>query len=239
MDGIADLRAPRLPFLPVAESPAVIPPVLHRIWVGPTDDIPEWVTRSWARWDLSLQESRHDWTTYEWTNQSIIGTPLERAADVARYYGLPPRGQADLIRVMAVSLWGGFYMDADVVLLRSLDDLVFNPAVRVWTTSHAESFDQQVLWNGGFGAEPHSEYMAEILSFAQKKLQRGVTNEHFLAGPRAYRTFLPDYAVTEWDFQFECTMRERRIMAAGGEFDLADMRRAYPARVKHIGPKED
>lgn len=229
---------PLLPLLPVSDEPQTIPPVLHRIWVGPTDDIPAWVKASWARWDRWLDErSRFDWTVHTWTNESVQALgPMRKAAEVADAYGLPPRGKADLLRVVATSLFGGWYMDADVVLLRSLDDLTLNPEVTVWTTSHPESFEQQVLWNGGFGAGPRSEYMASILAFAQRKLERGVTNEHFLAGPRAYRAFLPDYAITEWDFQFEATARERRIMGSGGEFDLDSMRKTYLARLKHVGP---
>lgn len=226
---------PRLPTLPIGE-PAPIPPVLHRIWVG--GEPPAWVIDSWIRWNTFLEQSRHDWEIISWTDFSIEDTPLEHIAAVADFYELPPRGKADLLRVVAASLYGGWYMDADVVPLRSLDDLTNNPDVTVWTTSHAESYDQQVLWNGGFGVGPSSEYMAEILAFAQRKLERGVKNEHFLAGPRAYRTFLPAHAVTEWDFQFEATAQERRIMASGGEFDLVDMRRAYPARLKHVGPRE-
>lgn len=225
----------RLPNLPV-EDPSPIPPILHRIWVG--GEAPEWVKASWRRQDEFLEKSDFDWWIVTYTDESMP-PPVRRAAEVADFYELPHRGKADLMRAVAVSIWGGFYFDADVVPLRSLDDLVHNPDVTVWTTSHAESYDQQVLWNGGFGAGPRSAYMAEIVSFAQHKLERGVKNEHFLAGPRAYRTFLPSHAITEWDFQFEATAQERRIMAAGGEFDLADMRRAYPARLKHVGPRED
>lgn len=229
---------PRLPSLPIGEQ-TTIPPFLHRIWVGPDDAVPAWVRASWARWDRFLEQSKFDWNTFEWTNQSIKGTPLERIAAIADAHGLPPRGKADLLRVVATSLYGGFYMDADVVPLRSLDDLVFNTEIPVWTTSHRESLGQQVLWNGGFGVYERSQYMAEILEFTQHKLERGVTNEHFLAGPRAYRTFLPRNAMTEWDFQFEASAAERRIMAAGGEFDYDEMRRKYPARLKHVGPRED
>jgi hypothetical protein len=226
----------KLPSLPVDDEPGFIPPILHRIWVG--GEAPAWVRASWERQDEAIARSVHDWWVVTYTDDEMPA-PLKRVAEVADHYGLPPRGKADLLRVTAVGLWGGFYLDADVVILRSLDDLIRNDDISVWTTSHSESYDQQVLWNGGFAAAPHSEYMAEILAFAQRKLERGVTNEHFLAGPRAYRTFLPREAITEWNFQFEATAAERRIMAAGGEFDLTEMRRAYPARLKHVGPRED
>ena len=230
------MAKPRLPLLPIDENDTLIPPALHRIWVGGKP--PAWVRASWERQDRFFAQSAHDWWIVTYTDGNMP-RPLAKAAEVADFYGLPPRGKADLMRVVAVSLWGGFYLDADVVPLRSLDDLVRNPEVRVWTTSHAESREQQVLWNGGFAAHPHSAYMADILAFAQRKLERGVTNEHFLAGPRAYRSFLPAYAVTEWDFQFEASSEERRTMASGGEFDLDALRAKYPARLKHIGPKED
>ena len=232
------MNVPRLPLLPIGPMKP-IPPTLHRIWVGPSDEVPYWVRASWERWDQFLDQSVHTWTTYEWTNSSVRGTPLERAVRVAEYYDLPPRGQADLLRVMAVSLYGGWYMDADVVPLRSLDDMTSHPHVSGWTTSHAESREQKVLWNGGFGFGRGHAYLARILDFADEGLQRGLKNEHFLAGPRAYRKFLSDDIITEWDFQFEASAEERRIMAAGGEFDYEDLRRKYPARLKHIGPRED
>lgn len=227
---------PKLPLLPANPSGEGIPPILHRIWVGPTDDIPEWVWESWIRWEEFLRDSEHEWTTVTWTNQTIKGRPVERAKVIADAYGLPPRGLADLIRVISVSLRGGFYMDADVVPLRSLDDLVNNPEVPLWTTSHAASREQGVLWNGGWGAEKGSPYLAQILDNAQRGLARGVKNEHFLAGPRAYREFLPEDALTEWDFQFESSAAERRTMGAGGDFDYDELRAKYPARLKHIGP---
>lgn len=232
------MTAPKLPSLPVLFEPRGegIPPVLHRIWVGPSNDVPYWVSASWRRWDRFLGKSQFDWTTFEWTNQSIKGTPLAAVAEVARHYDLPPRGQADLLRVVAGALYGGFYMDADVVPLRSLDDLVLREDVPLWTTSHAESRTQGVLWNGGWGAEKFSPYLADILANAQRGLLRGVKNEHFLAGPRAYRDFLPEGALTEWNFQFEASAAERRTMGAGIEFDYDQLRAKYPARVKHIGP---
>lgn len=229
---------PKLPSLPAISSATGIPPRLHRIWVGPSDEVPEWVQASWRRWDQFLEDSAFEWQTFEWTNQSVRGTPLYRAVEVASYYGLPPRGLADLIRVIAVSMYGGFYVDADVVPLRSLDDLVLQHGTALWTCSHAESREQGVLWNGGFGAEPGHPYFADIMYNAQRGLLRGVKNEHFLAGPRIYREALPEdeYTVTEWNFQFEASREERRTMGAGGDFDYEALRAKYPARLKHIGP---
>lgn len=231
------MREMKLPPLPVSVETSGIPPILHRIWVG--GEPPSWVLDSWIRWNDFLAESEHDWEIISWTDSSIEGTPLERIAAIADHYELPPRGKADLLRVVAVSLYGGFYMDADVVPLRSLDDLVLNSEISVWTTSHIESLEQRVLWNGGFGASVRNEYMARILEFAQQGLDRGVKNEHFLAGPRAYRLFLPENAITEWDFQFEASAKERRAMALGGELNYDDMRKKYPARLKHVGPREN
>ncbi|QGZ16799.1 glycosyltransferase [Microbacterium phage Dewdrop] len=230
------MSEPKLPLLPVKATGNGIPPVLHRIWVG--GEPPAWVIDSWVRWNEFLEESVHEWEVISWTDFSIQDTPLERIADIADHYGLPPRGKADLLRVVAVSLYGGFYMDADVVPLRSLDDLIDNPAIPLWTTSHPESREQRVLWNGGFGAQPGSQYLADILEHANRGIQRRVVNEHFLAGPRAYRQYLPEDAITEWDFQFEATAAERRTMAQGGRFNLEELRRKYPARLKHIGPRE-
>lgn len=230
------MSEPRLPLLPVSPSGEGIPPILHRIWVG--GEPPAWVIDSWMRWNDFLAESGHEWEIETWTDFSIEGTPLERIAAIADHYNLPPRGKADLLRVVAVSLYGGFYMDADVVPLRSLDDLVFKPSIPLWTTSHVESFTQNVLWNGGFGAEASSQYLADILEHADRGLQRRVVNEHFLAGPRAYRRYLPENAVTEWDFQFEASAAERRAMAGRGQLDMDDLRRKYPARLKHIGPRD-
>jgi hypothetical protein len=231
----------KLPSLPVCTHGYGIPSILHRIWVG--GPVPAWVQASWRRQEQALSKSAHPWDLWVYTDETLPTLPgiFHHVSEVADAYKLPPRGKADLLRVAAVGLYGGLYLDADVVILRSLDDLFHNPKVETWTTSHSESYDQQVLWNGGFAAAPHSDYMAEIMAFAQRKLERGVTNEHFLAGPRAYRTFLPTgpTSITEWNFQFEATAAERRIMAAGGEFDLVDMRRAYPARLKHVGPRED
>ena len=226
-----------IPALPVAPDYAhgVIPARLHRIWVG--GPVPYWVAKSWDRWEDFLdQSSSFEWATYEWTEKSVEGTFLEKAVKAGRDYDLPPRGVADLMRVLAVGLYGGWYMDADVVPLRSLDDLTEQPGIHGWTCSHPASRTQKVLWNGGFGFSPNHPYMAKIMASAVFGLERGVRNEHFLAGPRAYRAFLKDDILTEWDFDFPASASERRTMGAGGDFDYEELRAKYPARLKHIGP---
>lgn len=226
-----------LPMLPVSAESLTIPPILHRIWVGgPT---PHWVEASWLRWQDHLDaNSAFTWQFRYWTEQSIPHSPLARFWEIGRRLDLPPRGQADLLRVAAVAFYGGFYMDADVVPLREFDDLVYTPGVTGWTTSQPESRTQRVLWNGGFAFGAGHPFLADVYEWAENGFRRGARNEHFLAGPRAYREALKRNhdVLTEWTFSFKASAADRRAMAAGEELDLQQLRELHPEqRITHIG----
>src|SRR5699024_12275342 len=71
-------------------------------------------------------------TMRRWTDDDLDGTATGRIC--RRHPGLAPVVIADLLRVEAVSLYGGLYMDSDTIPLRSLDE---------WTRSEEHTSELQ------------------------------------------------------------------------------------------------
>lgn len=228
--------------LPVAEEGLyTVPPVVHQIWVGP--EMPEWVERSWERMDAFLDASEHDFEVHRWTEHTLKGTLLEQLPAVAAHYNLPPRGLADLIRIQAVGLYGGFYFDADIVPLTTIDDIVGRLDGWIISQPITQTENPRVLYNGAFALPKLSMFASAVTAYAARALERGVRDEHTVAGPQTYRRIwneLGEPVPVEWTLPMRATAAERRIQGIEGEFDMDAVRAARPgARVAHIGLPKD
>lgn len=228
----------QLPYLPVNHDSGVIPPIIHQVWVG--GEPPVWVLASRDRMLNRAQSfSAREWTMMWWTDETVASHPaMQRVYDYASDLRLTPRGTADLLRQVAVSYFGGFYFDVDMVLLRSLDDLLRQ---RGWVTSHAPSRKQLILCNGAFGLATQHPAAAFILGTAQEQLDRGVRDEHFVAGPRVMRAAATAFDDIKQDYNlvFEKRKSQRKLMAEGAELDYRELLARYPqSRVIHVGVHE-
>src|SRR5215467_8976588 len=87
-----------------------IPPLVHQVWVG--SEPPAWVQHSWREWD---EFAESDGLT---TMRHLDELPF--TARLCSRYPLTPVQRANLIRLEALSFYGGIYMDTDIVPLRSL-----------------------------------------------------------------------------------------------------------------------
>lgn len=188
----------RFPLLPL-QMPGPIPRRIHQVWIG--SEPPDWVKEAWTRWDAFLWaeenyapegEDRH-WELYRWTDETIKGVgPLARLWRMCRDKGLNQRGTADLLRIFAVMLFGGVYLDADTAPILSLEPYVGDR--KAWIGSDPSTATMKVLSNAMFGFPPGHPFLASVLAHAERQLNRGVRNEHFVAGPVAWRT-----CFEEWD----------------------------------------
>lgn len=125
-----------------------------------------------------MAEHHPDWNVMRWTDDH----PLEA---LRLGHGLEGRGIADLVRLEVLTAHGGVYVDTDTVPLRPLHALVGTR--RAWVARPAREANGLVLQNGFTGAPPGHRFQREVWRLAQTNLRRGVTNPHFVAGPRAMR----------------------------------------------------
>ena len=219
------------PFHVEANGSLPIPPTLHQVWVG--SHVPLWVGAAWERWDEALESYGGPWRALRWTEATILGTPLERTLDAARRLDLHPRGIADLLRVQAVSMHGGFYMDSDMVPLGQ----PLPTDLAGWVLSTPESQHQSVLCNGAFGFHAGHPFLATVRDHAVRALARGVRNEHFIAGPRAFRYAYDRHEVTvHWALTMWKKKAERKAVAAGADLNTGRLRyEATDLRAVHVG----
>ncbi len=99
-----------------AERPAVIPKIIHQIWVGPKTP-PEIFKKS----QESIKKYHPDWEYRLWTDADIPALQLhnQKFYDLAENFG----AKADILRYELLYKYGGVYLDVDFVCLKSFDVL--------------------------------------------------------------------------------------------------------------------
>ncbi len=100
----------------------MIPKIVHYCWFGGKDK-PENVRRCIESWKKHLP----DYSFMEWNEDNFDYHALEytKAAYKARKYAFV----SDVARLKALSEYGGIYMDTDVEVLKSFDDILDNHCV--------------------------------------------------------------------------------------------------------------
>lgn len=101
----------------------MIPRIIHYCWFG-RGEMPELVQRCMASWHLFMP----DWTYMCWNedNFDVASAPqYVREAYQARKYAFV----SDYVRLWALEQYGGVYLDTDVEVIRSFDELPeFSPS---------------------------------------------------------------------------------------------------------------
>lgn len=97
-----------------------IPAALHLIWVG-KKDIPPYVIENLNMWRNLMPH----WNVTLWTNDNLTEEYFDK--DYLDFILSAPKAvqQADIMRLYIIKKYGGFYVDADVVPMRSLNDLLY------------------------------------------------------------------------------------------------------------------
>ena len=115
------------------QKQAVIPKIIHYVWVGGAPQ-PKLVERCIASWKKFLPE----YTFRFWHEGNV---PMDHPYVVAMYQQKKWAFVSDYIRFWALSREGGIYLDTDMEVLKSLDDLLVNPGGFVGrsTTGQIES----------------------------------------------------------------------------------------------------
>lgn len=138
----------------------MIPRIIHYCWLS-DDPMPEESIRYIDSWHQLLP----DYTFVLWNraNFDIDSVPWVKEAFVNKKFAFA----ADYIRLFAVYNYGGFYLDSDIELKKSFDNLLDNKIVIGY-----ESPQKKGLEAGCFGAEPGNLFIGNCLSYYE--------NRHFI-----------------------------------------------------------
>lgn len=217
------IRPLTLPPLPQGEPVGEIPKVVHQLWIGGGDSTR---ARAVARvWEKALP----DFEVRFWDDQALAGTPLQKYVDLVEPVTDDYRLKADLYRLAVVAYYGGIYADSDAIPLHSLDHLVGHR--RGWVGSGPETEKSPTLINAHFGMPKGHPFLSLVMELALDALKRGVTNPHWVAGPRQFRTaytMAPSLIDTYWNFVTTVEGEDRAMVRGNKPLDLDRLREKYP-----------
>ena len=131
----------------------MIPNILHYVWLGgnPLTPLAEECLASW-------KATMPEWQILRWdeSNFDIDAAPLYvRQAYDARKFAFV----SDYVRLWALELYGGVYVDTDVKVLRSYEPLLNDTAFIGLEESKAHLLGTCVM-----GCEPHCKWVKDMLS---------------------------------------------------------------------------
>lgn len=154
-------------------TPVEIPKIIHMIWLGSSP--PKSVSKIFDSW----LEHHWDWRFFFWNdaNQEFIWEKFasqhsqEFSSIKALYDELTiPAYKADVLRLVVLSLYGGVYVDSDMLCLRSIESISRG-------CSGFTSLAHTHLNNGLFGAIPNSAWILDMIRSISKY-------KDYLLGPR-------------------------------------------------------
>lgn len=164
-----------------------IPQIIHYCWIGSAEK-PASVLYCIDSWKKFCP----DYEIREWneTNYDFGKNPYMKQAYEAKKWGFVP----DYARLDIIYQYGGIYLDTDVELIRSLDDLLNSDSFFGFEDTGEGDFF--VACGLGFGAKPHNELIKKLrdyydtITFINKD---GSLN--LLPAPRHNATVFKNYGV--------------------------------------------
>lgn len=138
----------------------MIPKKLWRIWLN--DPMPE----AFATWGANWWLMHPDWAYREIRVNSQVPTKLINSDLFWNAHKVVPkdwkRFQADLLRLELLWLYGGVYVDTDVVPLKPLDNLLDRDLLIAWSPNHGPG-GKQILTQAVIGAIPGHPFIKACL----------------------------------------------------------------------------
>jgi len=171
-----------------------IPKIIHQIWVGPKPEPTKW-TDTWREYCKAYP----DWTYKMWKDvdaQNIISRYSPQLLDIYRaeptYYG-----KADILRLVIIYYFGGVYIDADTIWIKSEEDNTgksLDPYISNCTffAGYEREYDSLIA-NSVFGAVPESYVVKTLISTIVIRYwnKRKTTKPHKLTGPYLFTEIIP------------------------------------------------
>ena len=134
----------------------MIPKIIHYCWFGPKP-YPRVVEKCMDSWKVHLS----DYSFKHWNeDNSPMDMPYVKAAYAAKKYAFV----SDYVRFWALQKEGGVYLDTDMFVLRSLDNLLNTPCFFAWETE-----DERMISAGVIGSEKNNTLINNILAYYENR----------------------------------------------------------------------
>lgn len=157
----------------------MIPKIIHYCWLS-DDPVPQELQRYMTTWHKFMPD--YEFIKWDFSRFNINSSPWVREAFENKKYAFA----ADFIRMHALYTMGGIYMDMDVEVLKSFDDLLKFPYFVCWE-NHSDS---QVPEMATMGVEKGCWWIKILLDYYR--------NRHFIKSDGTFDTIiLPKIAINE------------------------------------------
>ena len=127
----------------------MIPKIIHYCWLS-GDEFPESIKKCIASWNKYLPD--YEIRLWDTTRFDIHSTKWTEQAFAAKKYAFA----ADYIRLYALYNYGGIYLDSDVIVYKSFNDLLHLPYFVGEDLMHC--FEPAII-----GAEAHQPWVKDVL----------------------------------------------------------------------------
>jgi len=128
----------------------MIPKTIHYCWFGP-NPLPKLVRKCMESWEKHLP----DYKIMLWNEtNSPMDVPFVKDAYAAKKYAFV----SDYVRFWALQQHGGIYLDTDMFVVKSFDELLINETFFAWETKK-----KYIISCGVIGATINNPFIDEIL----------------------------------------------------------------------------
>ena len=155
IETLKDIDCYIVPMMQKIEQRQKIPKTIHYCWFG-GKKMPDFLKECMASWSTVCPE--YELRRWDESNFDVNKYPYTKQAAESGKYSFV----ADVARLDILYEYGGIYMDTDVKLLKSFDELQFNKGfvgVERWGNINS---------GGGIGAVPHHPMIKEMLDYRLK-----------------------------------------------------------------------
>lgn len=130
----------------------MIPRKIHQIWIGDQSKKPTLLMETWKK-------NHPEWEYFLWSENEIEKINLINLYKYNSHPTLP--GKSDIARYEILYRFGGFFVDADSVSIKPLDDLLPEKFVCCYESVIHRG---NLVANGYIGCEPKSKCMYDMIA---------------------------------------------------------------------------
>ncbi len=133
-----------------------IPKIIHYCWYGKTPK-PEYVIDCINSW----KKHNPDYTILEWNEKNSPKHPIVIKNLKQKLWAFA----SDYVRLFAVESYGGFYLDTDIFLVKSLDSLLDHTC---FVAFQYPKKNEYWITNGAIGAIKNHDFFKECIAMLEK-----------------------------------------------------------------------
>lgn len=132
----------------------MIPKIIHQIWLGAIENKPQIIYK--CEESVKKVALRNGYTYMLWNESNLPPIPLVKDLLRLKKYALC----SDLIRLHVLYQYGGIYLDSDIEVLKTFDDLLEE---KVFVGIYRSTLSADIFGNGVLGAEKKHPFIFENL----------------------------------------------------------------------------